>query len=130
MADIKKVKEFFMQDTFAMNMGIEILKADGEESICALDITPDHFNAGGTVQGGAIFTLADLAFAVAANCEGRRTVTQSASVTFIKPGAGKKLIARAKKISAGSRTCVYSVQVKNEEDVLVAHLTVNGFTVG
>ncbi len=130
MADIKKVKEFFMQDTFAMNMGIEILQADAEESVCALAITPGHFNAGGTVQGGAIFTLADLAFAVAANCEGRRTVTQSASVTFIKPGTGKKLIARAKKISAGSRTCVYNVQVTNDEDVLVAHLTVSGFIVG
>ncbi len=130
MVDIDKVKAYFKNDVFAMNMGIEILQADAEESICAMDITPAHFNAGETVQGGAIFTLADLAFAVAANCEGRHTVTQSASVTFIKPGRGKRLYAKAKKISAGSRTCIYRVQVTNDEDVLVAHLTVNGFVVG
>lgn len=130
MADIKKVKEYFMQDKFAMNMGIEILKADSEESICAFDITPEHFNAGNAVQGGAIFTLADLAFAVAANCEGRHTVTQSASVSFIKPGKGKRLYASAVKISSGKTTCHYSVRVTNEEDVLVAHMTVNGYIIG
>lgn len=130
MAELEKVREYFMGDTFAMHMGIRIEKADAEESVCSLEITPDHFNAGGTVQGGAIFTLADLAFAVAANCDGRHTVTQSASVSFLKPAKGKKLIARAQKISAGSRTNHYSVRVTNEEDTLVAHMTVNGFVTG
>ncbi|MBE7024867.1 MAG: PaaI family thioesterase [Ruminococcaceae bacterium] len=129
MADLEKVKSFFRGDTFAMNMGIEIVQADAEESVCAMEITPDLYNAGNTVQGGAIFTLADLAFAVAANCEGKRTVTQNATVTFLKPGTGKKLIATATKIFVGRRTCHYSVRVTNEQDVLVANLTVNGFTV-
>ncbi|MBQ7032296.1 MAG: PaaI family thioesterase [Clostridia bacterium] len=130
MAELEKVKDYFENDTFAMQMGIRIEKADAEESICTLEITPNHFNAGGTVQGGAIFTLADLAFAVAANCEGRKTVTQSASVSFLKPGKGKKLTACAQKLSAGGRTCHYSVRVTNEEDILVAHMVVNGFVVG
>ncbi len=130
MADIEKVRKFFLQDKFAMNMGIEIIKADSEESICAFDITPEHFNAGNTVQGGAIFTLADLTFAVAANCEGRHTVTQSSSITFIKPGKGKRLYAVAKKISAGKSTCHYSIRVTNDEDVLIAHMTINGYILG
>ncbi len=130
MADIEKVKAYFMQDKFAMNMGIEILKADAEESICALPITPELYNAGNTVQGGAIFTLADFTFAVAANCEGRHTVSQSSSITFIKPGVGKKLLAKAKKISSGKSTCHYSVLVTNEVEKLVAHITVNGFVIG
>lgn len=130
MADVEKVKAFFEKDIFAMNMGIEIIKADEEESICAFDITPAHFNAGNTVQGGAIFTLADLAFAVAANCGGRHTVSQSASITFIKPGTGKRLMATARKVSAGSKTCCYTVLVTNDEGKTVAHLTINGFVVG
>ncbi len=130
MADIEKVKAYFMQDKFAMDMGIEILQADAEESVCAFDIAPGHLNAGGTVQGGAIFTLADFTFAVAANCEGRHTVSQSSSITFIKPGKGKRLFARAKKVSSGGRTCHYSVYVTNEDEILVAHITVNGFIVG
>lgn len=130
MADLDKVKAFFKDDVFAMHMGIEILKADEEESICALPITPSLYNANGTVQGGAVFTLADFAFAVAANSEGRHTVSQSASVSFLKPGTGKILYAKAKKISSGKSTCHYSVLVKNEEDTLVAHVTVNGFVVG
>ncbi len=130
MADIEKVKEYFKADVFAMNMGIEIMKCDAEESVCALPVTPDLYNAGGKVQGGAIFTLADFAFAVAANCEGRHTVSQSASVTFIKPGSGKMLYAKAKKNSSGKSTCHYSVFVTNELDTLIAHITVNGFVVG
>lgn len=130
MADLEKVKAFFEKDVFAMNMGIEIVKADGEESVCTLEITPALYNAGNTVQGGAIFTLADLAFAVAANCEGRHTVSQSSSITFIKPGVGKRLIATAKKISRGAKTCCYSVLVTNDEGKTVAHVTVNGFVVG
>ena len=130
MADLEKTKKFFAADIFAMDMGIEILKADEEESICALNISPKLFNAGNTVQGGAIFTLCDLAFAVAANCEGRHTVTHSASVSFIKPGKGKRLYATATKISAGKTTCHYSVRVTNDEDVLVAHMMVNGYVIG
>ena len=130
MADLEKVKAFFKNDIFAMDMGIEIVQADEEESVCTLDISPKLYNAGNTVQGGAVFTLADLAFAVAANCEGRHTVTQNATVNFLKPGKGKKLIARATKISAGKTTCHYSVRVTNEEEVLVAHMTVNGYIIG
>jgi len=129
MMELEKVKAFFENDKFAMDMGIEIIKADAEESICAFSVTPVHFNAAGSVQGGAIFTLADFTFAVAANCEGRRTVSQSASVTFIKPGIGKRLFATAKKISSGKRTCLYNVYVKNEENLLIAHVIVNGFIV-
>ncbi len=129
MAELEKVKDFFKDDKFAMDMGIEILKADAEESVCAFSVTPSHFNAGGSVQGGAIFTLADFTFAVAANCEGSRTVSQSASVTFIKPGIGKRLYATAKRISSGKRTCHYSVFVTNEDEMLIAHITVNGFIV-
>lgn len=130
MADIEKVKAFFKDDKFAADMGIEILQADPEESICAFSVTPAHFNANGTVQGGAIFTLADFAFAVAANCGDSRTVSGAANITFVKPGMGERLYAKAKKVSAGKRTCLYSVRVTNEADVLIAHITVNGFVVG
>ncbi len=130
MADINKVKAFFKDDIFAMNMGIEILEASEEESLCAFSVNPAHFNANGAVQGGAIFTLADFTFAVAANCENKRAVSSSANITFIRPGIGKRLFARAKKISCGRRTCLYSVSVTNEEDALIAHLNINGFVVG
>lgn len=127
MADLEKVRSFFKGDIFAMNMGIEIVKADEEESICTLKICPSLFNAGNTVQGGAIFTLADLAFAVAANCEGTHTVTQNASVNFLRPGTGVELIATATKIHAGKKTCHYAVRVENEQGKLIAHIGINGF---
>ncbi len=130
MIDVESVKAYFKEDNFAMQMGIEILKADEEESICVLPVKASLYNAGGTVQGGALFTLADFAFAVASNCGGRHTVSQSASVSFLKPGVGKMLYAKARKISSGKSTCHYSVFVTNEEDVLVAHVTINGFVIG
>ncbi len=129
MADINKVKDFFKDDVFAMKMGIEILEVSEAESLCAFSIHPEHFNANGAVQGGAIFTLADFTFAVAANCESKRTVSSSANITFIRPGTGKLLFARARKISGGKRTCLYEVIVTNEEDMLIAHVNVNGFVI-
>ena len=88
-------------------------------------------NANGTPMGGAIFTLADFAFAVAANGFAERvTVSQHASVTFLAPAKGKELRAEATCLKAGRTLCLYEVRITDELGVCVAHVTVNGFTVG
>ena len=80
-------------------------------------------------MGGAIFTLADFAFAVAANGHSQRiTVTQQVSITFLSPSRGKTLIAEARCLKAGRTTCLYAVDVTDDLGAQVAHLTVNGYT--
>lgn len=56
---------------------------------------PRHLNAAGTVQGGALFTLADFAFAVAANAGGVLTVSLQNSISFLRAAKPARLTARA-----------------------------------
>ena len=60
-------QEFFKNDRFATNAGVELIEIKEGYSKARLVITAEHLNAGGRTQGGAIFTLADLALAAAAN---------------------------------------------------------------
>ena len=63
-------QEFFKNDLFAENAGVVLLEVREGYSKAKLEIKPEHLNAGARTQGGAIFTLADLALAAACpnNC--------------------------------------------------------------
>ena len=63
-------QEFFKNDRFATNASVELIEIKEGYSKARLVITAEHLNAGGRTQGGAIFTLADLALAAAANSHG------------------------------------------------------------
>ena len=63
-------QEFFKKDLFAENAGVVLLEVREGYSKAKLEIKPEHLNAGARTQGGAIFTLADLALAAAANSHG------------------------------------------------------------
>ena len=63
-------QEFFKKDLFAEQTGVELLEVREGYSKACLVITENHLNAGHRTQGGAIFTLADLALAAAANSHG------------------------------------------------------------
>ena len=63
-------QEFFKNDRFATNAGVELIEIKEGYSKARLVITAEHLNAGGRTQGGAIFTLADLALAAAAQSHG------------------------------------------------------------
>lgn len=127
MVDIEKLKKFFAKDRFCLENGITIAEVNEDCSVITVEVEDRHLNASNSAQGGLIFTLADFAFAVHANATGRRTVTQNASITYVRPATGKKLFAVAKPVHVGRTTCLYNVEVKDERDKTVAVVTVNGF---
>ena len=100
------------------------------EAEAELEITPQMMNSRNVVQGGAIMTLADFAFAVAANHRKMNTVTLSSSITFLGVPKGKMLIAEANCVKEGRSTCCYRVEVKDELGNGVAEVTMNGFKLG
>ena len=63
------------RDKFAKSIGIEIIEANIDRSVCKLVLNETHLNGLGLVNGGVLFTLGDLALAVAANADGSSTVT-------------------------------------------------------
>ncbi len=124
---LEESREFFAKDRFATETcGITIDEVGDGFAKCSMLLTPAHLNAGGVAQGGAVFTLCDTAFAVAANAGGVRTVSASASITFSRPGTGDRLFAEAVRLSEGRSSCVYEVRVTDSEGRLVACALING----
>lgn len=94
--DLNALREKFVRDLFvSQGLGAEIDAADYGYARCSMEIEPRHCNALGIPMGGTMFTLADFAFAVAANQRGRDVVTQASQVTFLKAAKGKRLTAEA-----------------------------------
>jgi acyl-CoA thioesterase len=135
---IDEVRVFFSGDKYLMLTGVAIEEAGDGRAVCTVGVDPErHFNKGGVVQGGVTYTLADSAFAVAANyghlergeIDKLITVSQSASITYFAPPKGSKLICTAKALSRGRVSSVYEMRVEDETGVKVALMIGNGYTI-
>lgn len=123
----EQAREFFQGDRFAMENGIRIDELEQDGCVCSMEIRDSHRNATGGVMGGAIFTLGDFAFAVAANNAHLTTVGQQANINFFSGSRGSRLFARAKCRRDGKTTCVYNIDISDDLGRDVAQLVVSGF---
>jgi len=124
----QKAKDFFKADIYAVETtGIEILEVKPNYAKCRLAITPKHLNAANTVMGGAIFTLADFTFAVAANSGGVMTQSLTAQIAYLNVAKGQTLFAEANCVKDGKSTCYFIVDVTDELGTKVASVSATGF---
>ncbi len=118
---MQKLLEFFSKnDLFARHNNIELLEAGEGRARVRMKIEPYHFNGAGTVHGGAIFTLADFAFAVASNSHGKLAMGINTSVNFVKAAVKGTLYAEATEQSLNPRLATYSVIVTDDDKETVA----------
>ena len=128
MPTLDELNERFRHDRFATVVaGARILEAQPSRALCAMPLTPQHMNANNTPMGGAIFTLADFAFAVASNADQPPTVSLSSQISFLGVAKGTKLIAEARCEKQGRSTCTYLIHLFDDLDTPVALVTVTGF---
>ena len=114
-------QEFFKNDIFANDAGVELLEVREGYAKAQLKIGKKHLNAAGRTQGGAIFTLADLALAACANSRGRLSFSLSANITFMRSsGDGDTLTAEAKEKYVGRTTGYYEVDITDQQGKLIA----------
>jgi acyl-CoA thioesterase len=114
------VKRFFKKDKFAQRANVELLSVSPGQARAKMTLHPHHLNGYGTVQGGAIFTLADFAFAAASNSHGNVAVAINVSITFMKAGTTGTLWADAREVSKNFKLGSYTVEVKDDQGELVA----------
>ena len=69
-------------DRFAKYVGIELVEVREGYAVAELIVRDDHLNGVNSVQGGAIFTLADYAFAAASNSYGFITVGINVNISY------------------------------------------------
>lgn len=124
---IEEVREFFLNDRFATENGMQVDEVGDKYAKCSMDICDRHRNALGGVMGGVPFTLADFAFAIAANWQGNVVVSLASNISFCGVARGERLTAVANCIKDGRSTCCYNVEVKDELNNMVAVVIINGF---
>ena len=120
-------KDFFKEDRFAKLAGVELLEVSGGYAKARMEITPTHLNGGGVCQGGAIFTLADLAFAAATNSHGRLTFSITSNINFFKSEKSGYLYAEAKEVFNHRKLANCEVQITNETGELIATFNGSGY---
>lgn len=125
---IDQIRDFFAHDLFAYEAcGCRIVEASQGHAVTAFDITPTHRNAMGAVMGGAIFTLADYALAVACNVGEKPTVSVSNTIEFLSGARGNRLIATCDVDKSGRSLGFYTVDIRDELGTQVARMTATCF---
>ncbi len=126
--DAATLNEYFHHsDSYATRLGIEIIEVGADYAVASMPLTDTHRNGMGNAHGGAIFSLADMAFAAAAHASGLFYVSTQASISFLEPGRIGPLRGEAKKVRCGKTLAVYNVSIKDVDDTQVAIGIIMGY---
>ena len=117
-----RIQAFFQNDRFAAHVGIELLESSPGRAKARLEVQEHHLNAVGVVHGAAIFSLADLVFAVASNSHGTVALGINVSVSFLASSRGGTLFAEAEEVSINPKLATYAIRVHDERQRLIALL--------
>jgi len=104
---MQAIWDFFKNDRFAQHSGIELLEIAPGYAKAKMEVTDSHLNGVDVVHGGAIFTLADLAFAAASNSHGTVAVAMT-------------LYAEAREVSRNPKLATYSIAITEESGDTIA----------
>lgn len=110
---------------FAGMLGLRVISGEHGEAVVECDVGPDHLNVGGSVHGGVVATLVDVAVAVAchsldAERPGRATATTELNVTFLLPATRGPLSCRARIRRRGRSLAVGEAEVTDPSGRLLA----------
>jgi uncharacterized protein (TIGR00369 family) len=99
---------------FREDIGLQV-----EDDRVVLVASDRHLNAHGTVHGGVLATMIDVAMgsAVAAGTDGA-PVTVALTVTYLEPGRPGRLEATARVRKRGKRLTVVEAEVQQDGDVV------------
>ncbi len=117
----KKLFEMISSDSFAKFMGIKLESLKPGYARLSMIFTKEMLNFHGIIHGGAIFALADAAFAASSNSHGKTSVALNMNINFISAvQPGQKLIAVGSEEKVTRKVGVYRITVKTVEDELIA----------
>ena len=119
------LKEFLSKnDKFAANSGCKLTEIREGYARAELVVTPDHLNAGGVCQGGAYFTLADIALAAVMNSHEGLTFGIENNIMFLHSAkAGDTLTAEATEVFNHHKIPYVDVRITNQNGDLCCVVT-------
>ena len=105
----------------SQSLGMKIIDAGPKYSVVEMVLEDRHLNGFSIAHGGAIFALADTAFAHACNSDNVVTVAQQCQINFLQPGrSGDLLTATAKGRTHSGRTGIYDVTITGSDGGVIA----------
>jgi len=111
---------FFTNDAWAKEAGIELMEVSAGRAKVRMKIAKRHLNSHGTVHGGAIFTLADTAFALASNSHGIPAAGINAHISYVTSATAGTLFAEAVEFSLRPKIATYTVTVTDDNGEKIA----------
>ena len=115
-------------DRFAAANSCRITEVDENHAVAQMTVTPSHLNGGNVCQGGALFTLADLAIAALMNYHGQVTFGIQNSIMFVSSAReGDVLTAEAIPVCDHHKIPSVEVRVCTQDGRLVCHVTGVGY---
>lgn len=115
-------------DIFAAEAGIRMTEIFEGRAVAEMTVSRHHLNAGGVCQGGALFTLADLAVAGVMNSHGKLSFSIQTSISFLHSAVvGDRLTAVATEVADHRKIPYCEVKVTNQDGKMVCALTAMAF---
>jgi acyl-CoA thioesterase len=111
---------FFEADIFARQAGVELIDVSPGKARVRMKIGEQHMNSHRTVHGGAIFTLADTAFALASNSHGIPAAAINAHISYLTAARSGILFAEAEEYARNPKLASYTVQVTGDQGEKIA----------
>ena len=118
--DTETARRVFSRDRYAELSGIEIVEAAKGYCKARMRIDDRHLNSVDVVHGGALFTLADLAFAVASNSHGQVALAINAHITFLQAIGTGVLYAVATEVEEPKKLGAYEVVISDQNGSTIA----------
>jgi acyl-CoA thioesterase len=125
MSDLQRARncaeKMYASDRASKSLGIDVEIPAVGSAIASMFVRKDMVNGFDICHGGLIFALADSAFAFACNAYDDLTVAGGGNIEFLRPGLrGDELRAIATEVHRGKKGGVYKVEIRNQNDKLVA----------
>ena len=118
-----RARAAFASVPYARLIGLELGEISPGAATIHLEVRDDLRQNQGVIHGGAVASLIDTAaaFAVLTQIEtSERVSTTDLTIHYLRPANSGRLTASARIVRGGRRLFVVSVEVTNDQDILVA----------
>jgi acyl-CoA thioesterase len=116
-----EVRERIAADPFCETLRIELVDLSPGRAVTALELREGLLNFHGTPHGGAVYSLADAAFAAASNAGGETALALETNVSYLAAAeVGDRLTATAEETHVAGSTAEYQVAVEGPDGERIA----------
>src|SRR3954462_15300419 len=108
-------------DPLAAHLGITLVEVRPGYARATMTVGPQLLNTVGMAHGGATMALLDVVHAAVSNSHGTVAIAQDVHTEFLAAGRpGDQLVAEGVEVHRSTRTAVYRIEARAQNDRLVA----------